>query len=294
MPLLLLQFTLPKLTLSSAIDILAVAFLAYEALMIVRGTRAGHILVGILMMFVLYVLAIWGRLEALHAILSYIVPYTALAVIVLFQSEIRRTLARLGRKRWLGHGFSFARPESTDEILLALNRLSQEKIGALIVLERDIGLRTFIESGVRLEAQLSRDLLLSIFYPGGALHDGAVIVQKEHVAAAACFLPLTTNPMLSGKLGTRHRAAIGITEETDCLSLVVSEESGRISVAAFGELQSGLTVEDVDQRICVHFGVRRPALRDEKESAADIPLVSESVPETNGSSPPELLKKEQR
>ncbi|HWB98665.1 MAG TPA: diadenylate cyclase CdaA [Bryobacteraceae bacterium] len=284
--------TLPKLTLSAVIDILAVAFLVYEALMIVRGTRAGHILVGILMMFALYVVAIWGRLEALHAILSYIVPYTALAVIVLFQSEIRRTLARLGRKRWLGHRFSFVRPESTDEILLALNRLSQEKIGALIVLERDIGLRTFIESGVRLEAQLSRDLLLSIFYPGGALHDGAVIVQKEHVAAAACFLPLTTNPGLSGKLGTRHRAAIGITEETDCLSLVVSEETGRISAAAFGELQSGLSVEDVDQLISVHFGVRRATLRDEKDPAADIPMAEPHVPAMPG--PRELLRKEHR
>src|SRR4029079_11906888 len=110
------------------------------------------------------------------------------------------------------------------------------KTGALIVLERDIGLRTFIESGVRLDAHVSRDLLLSIFHPGLPLHDGAVIVQKDRIAAAACFLPLNTNPQLSQQLGTRHRAAIGITEETDCLSIVVSEETGRISIAAFGDL----------------------------------------------------------
>ncbi len=275
MALLFSRFTLPRLTPSAVVDILVVAFLVYEALLIVRGTRAGHILVGILMMVALYVLAIGLRLEALRSVLSYIVPYTALAVIVLFQSEIRRTLARLGRKRWFGRGFR--RPESSDEILLAVNRLSQEKTGALIVMERDIGLRTFIESGVRLDAHLSRDVLLSIFHPGGALHDGAVIVQKDRIPAAACFLPLTTNPALSGELGTRHRAAIGITEETDCLSLVVSEETGRISVAAFGEIERGLSLSEVDQRICVHFGVERPHARLEDEYlAADIPLASDS------------------
>ena len=275
MSLLFPQLTLPKLTPSAILDILVMAFLVYEGILIVRGTRAGHILIGILMMFALYVLAVWGRLEAVHTLLSYIVPYTALAVIVLFQSEIRRTLARVGRKRWLGHGFR--RPESTDEILLALKRLAQDKTGALIVMERDIGLRTFIESGVRLEAHLSRDLLLSIFHEGGALHDGAVIVQKDRIPAAACFLPLSTNPTLSGTLGTRHRAAIGITEETDCLSLVVSEETGRISVAAFGELEPGLSLSDVDQRISTHFGVRRARSRaDEEYLAADIPLVSDA------------------
>ncbi|HZT30991.1 MAG TPA: diadenylate cyclase CdaA [Bryobacteraceae bacterium] len=275
MPLLLCQITPPKLTPSAVIDIAVVALLVYEALMIVRGTRAGHILLGILIMLALYVGAIWGRLEALRSVLSYIVPYTALAIIVLFQSEIRRTLARLGRKRWLGRGFR--RPESTDEVLMALKRLSERKIGALIVMERDIGLRTFIESGVRLEAQLTRDLLLSIFEPKGALHDGSVIVQKDRIAAAACFLPLTTNPLLSGKLGTRHRAAIGITEETDCLSLVVSEETGRISVAASGELKSGLSLREVDDRICVHFGVPPAAvLVNEDYQPADIPLAQES------------------
>jgi diadenylate cyclase len=227
------------------------------------------------MMVLLYVVAIWGRLETVHALLSYIVPYTALAVIVLFQSEIRRTLARVGRKRLFGRGFR--RPESADEILLALSRLSRDKTGALIVMERDIGLRTFIESGVRLEAHLSRDLLLSVFKEGGALHDGAVIVQKDRIPAAACFLPLTTNPGLSGQLGTRHRAAIGITEETDCLSIVVSEETGRISVAAFGEIQGGLSLSAVDQRIAVHFGVPLARLEDE-DQAADIPLATDSTP----------------
>jgi diadenylate cyclase len=245
--------SLPKLNLTALLDILVVAFLIYQLLMIVRGTRAGHILIGILTMVAVYGLAVWAGLEALRSLLSYIVPYTAIAVIVLFQSEIRRTLARIGRKRWLGRGFR--RPESIDEILLALGRLSQDKMGALVVLERDIGLRTFVESGVRLDAEISADLLLAIFRPGGALHDGAVIVQKDRISSAACFLPLTTNPAVPANLGTRHRAALGITEESDCLSLVVSEETGDLSLAAFGEIHRGLSLREVDERVNTHFGV---------------------------------------
>jgi diadenylate cyclase len=275
--------TLPELHWTGVIDILVVAFLVYQALMVVRGTRAGHILIGILIIVLLYGLASWAGLEALRSLLSLIVPYIGLAVIVLFQSEIRRTLARLGRKRWLGLSGSFRAPESINEILFAVEKLADEKIGALIVLERDIGLRTFIESGVMLDARISRDLFLSIFQPGVPLHDGAVIVQKDRAAAAACFLPLTTNPALSRKLGTRHRAAIGITEETDCLSIVVSEETGRISVAAFGDLIQGLTIPDLVERINRHFEVQRPTPMHIDEFAADIPLspTSNSQPEVH-------------
>src|SRR5262249_44931412 len=154
-------------------------------------------------------------------ILAYLAPYTAIAVIVMFQSELRRLLARLGRRRWLTLGSRLQRRESHDEILLALPVLSGSKTGALIVVERDIGLRTFIESGLALDANISRDLLLAIFQHNGALHDGAVIVQADRIAAAACFLPLSSNPNLARTLGTRHRAGIGITEESDCMSLIV-------------------------------------------------------------------------
>ncbi len=248
--------SLPKLTFTAAIDILVVAFLIYQLLMIVRGTRAGHILIGILTLVAVYGLAVWAGLEALRTVLSYIVPYTAIAVIVLFQSEIRRTLARIGRKRWFARGFK--RPEFVDEILLALGRLAQRKAGALIVLERDIGLRTFVESGVRLDAEISADLLMAIFEPGGALHDGAVIVQKDRISAAACFLPLTTNPAVPAGLGTRHRAAIGITEESDCLSLVVSEETGDLALAAHGDIYRRVSLSELDERINAHFGVSKP------------------------------------
>ncbi len=243
----------PHITFASVLDILAVALLIYEMLLIVRGTRAAHILGGMAVLAAIYAISVYTGLEALRSLLSYLAPYFPIAVIILFQSEIRRTLARLGRKRLLS--FSFRRPESTDEVLMAMATMAQDKVGALIVLERDIGLRTFIESGVRLDAVISRDILLSIFRPGAAMHDGAVIIRKDRIAAAACFLPLSTNPSIADQLGTRHRASIGITEETDCLSLVVSEETGWMSVVAFGEIDRNLTIDQVNQRVNQHFGV---------------------------------------
>jgi diadenylate cyclase len=257
------MFPIPTLTIRAVIDILAVAFVIYQLLQIVRGTRAAHILIGILAVVVTYEIALRAGLEALRSLLASLAPYTAIAIIVLFQSEIRRTLARLGRKRLFG---GYRPPESVAEILLALNSLSWDHTGALIIMERDIGLRTFIESGVRLDAHISRDLLLSIFLPGTALHDGAVIIQKDRLAAAACFLPLSVNPAFSTKTGTRHRAGIGITEETDCLSIIVSEETGLISVAAFGDIETGLTIERVEERINQHFGVET-----KKRSLAVVP-----------------------
>lgn len=273
---------IPALNIRAVIDILAVAFIIYQLLEIVRGTRAAHILVGILAVLVTYEIALRAGLEALRSLLASLAPYTAIAIIVLFQSEIRRTLARLGRKRLFG---GYRTPESTAEIILALSTLARERTGALIVMERDIGLRTFIESGVRLDAQISRDLLLSIFMPGTALHDGAVIIQKDRIASAACFLPLSVNPTVSTKTGTRHRAGIGITEETDCLSLIVSEETGAISVAAFGDIESGVSVERVEERIIQHFGAERrttPPGRSPKpagaaESGHEHPAASEAM-----------------
>jgi len=182
-------------------------------------------------------------------VLEAIAPYTAFALIVVFQSELRRMLSRLGEQRWMGLGSRFQTREIADEIVLAVSHLAQHKIGALIVLEGDVGLRSFIESGVALDARVTRDLLLAIFQPGAALHDGAVIVQNGRIAAAACFLPLTMNPNLSGELGTRHRAAIGVTEESDCLAVVVSEERGSISLAARGELEKDVSIERLAERL---------------------------------------------
>ena len=249
-----LHSTIPKLTPMAVLDICVTAFLVYQFLMIVRGRRAAQVLSGIFVLLVLYLASLYLGLEMLRNLLSTLAPYSAFAVIVMFQSEIRRALARLGRHNWIPWGSRLQRREFAEEILLALEYLSSRKTGALIVLERDMGLRTFVESGVPMDAVVSRDVLLAIFQPGGAMHDGAVIIQGERLAAAACFLPLSVNPALASTMGTRHRAAIGITEDTDALALVVSEETGRISVVAFGLIDSGLSTDEVRGRLDRHFG----------------------------------------
>lgn len=243
---------LPRLTPTSVLDIIIVAFLIYQFLMMIRGRRAAPILAGLGVLAIVYGIAVWAQLELVRTILAALAPYTAVALIVMFQSELRRLLARIGRTQFLAIAGRLQRREVTQEILMAITKMSADKIGALIVIERDVGLRTFVESGVPLDAWVSRDLLLSIFEPGGALHDGAVIIQKERIAAAACFLPLTMNPTLLKELGTRHRAAIGITEEADCLSIIVSEETGKISIAAFGEIETHISLKRVEERLAGH------------------------------------------
>jgi diadenylate cyclase len=244
---------LPQLTWLAVVDILLVAFLIYQILSIVRGRRAAQVLTGLIILVGAYLIAANTGLELLRGVLQTLAPYSAFALIVMFQSEIRRFLARLGRRTWLGFGGRLQNRESIDEILLAIEHLAAHKTGALIVVERDIGLRTFVESGVLLEAHLSRDLLLTIFYPGCALHDGAAIVQGDRIAAAACFLPLSSNPAIASKLGTRHRAAIGVTEESDCLSLVVSEETGTVSVCYHGEIEREVTMQRVEEWLTQHM-----------------------------------------
>jgi diadenylate cyclase len=268
---------LPRLTPIAVIDIFLVAFLIYQFISMLQGRRAAHILNGVAILVLVYAVSLWAGMELLPSILAALAPYTVFALIVMFQSEIRRLLARLGRKRWVSMGGKLQRRETTYELLLALEQLAEQKTGALIIMERDIGLRTFIESGVALDAALSRDLLLSIFQPGGALHDGAAIVQGDRVAAAACFLPLTTNPQVMRKLGTRHRAAIGVTEETDCMALVVSEETGRMSIAAGGEIELNANLERIEERLAQHYGRRRKAARPSAVSAT-VPVHAEEAP----------------
>jgi diadenylate cyclase len=253
---------IPKVTVTAVVDILAVAFLIYQFIVIVRGRRAAHILTGLWILAIVYLIALWARLELLRSVLADLAPYSAIALIVMFQSEIRRLLARIGRSRWLvGLGGQLERREVADEVILALEQMMEMKTGALIVMEREIGLRTFIESGVALDSAVSRDLLCSIFHAGGALHDGAVIVQGDRIAAAACFLPLTTNPLMQRRMGTRHRAGIGITEETDALALVVSEETGQIAIASRGDLEPDVTLDRVRERLTRQAsGIRKPAV----------------------------------
>jgi diadenylate cyclase len=231
-----------------ALDILLVAVLIYQVLVMIRGTRAAPMLVGLAVIGVTFYLARIGELTTLNWVVSHFLPYVVFALIVVFQSEIRHVLADLGRR------FSFLRGSTTesdsyDDIVLAANLFSQNQTGALVVIEREIGLRTHIESGVPLDARLSYDLLATIFRPSAPLHDGAVIVQKDRIAAAACFLPLSMNPLLSTQLGTRHRAGIGITEETDAIAVICSEETGAISLAIGGKIERDLTVAQLRDRL---------------------------------------------
>ena len=190
-----------------ALDIILVALLIYQVLVMIRGTRAVPMLVGLTVLAILFYFAQIGELTTLNWVVSRVLPYVVFALIVVFQSEIRHVLTDLGR-RLTFLGGSGSESDSYDDIVLAANLFSQHQTGALIVIEREIGLRTHIESGVPLDARLSYDLLATIFRPSAPLHDGAVIVQKDRIAAAACFLPLSMNPLLSTQLGTRHRAGI--------------------------------------------------------------------------------------
>ncbi len=232
----------------SIIDIVLVAILIYQFLVLVRGTRAAPMLVGVAALGLAFYFARLGELRTLNWLLSTLLPYVVFALIVVFQSEIRHALANLGSRISLMRSSSSV-ADVYDDIVLAANLFSQNQTGALIVIEREIGLRTYIESGVALDARLSYDLLATIFRPSAPLHDGAVIVQRDRIAAAACFLPLSMNPVLSTQLGTRHRAAIGITEETDAVAVIISEETGTISMAIAGSIERELTVERLRERL---------------------------------------------
>jgi len=232
----------------TVLDILLVAVIIYEVLAMIRGTRAAPMLAGLAAVATAFYLARIGQLVTLNWLVSHLLPYVVFALIVVFQSEIRHVLSDVGRR------VSFLRGSSTDgdaydDIVLAANLFSQHQTGALMVIEREIGLRTYIESGVAMDARLSYDLLATIFRPSAPLHDGAVIIQKNRLAAAACFLPLSMNPVLSTQMGTRHRAGIGITEETDAIAVIVSEETSAISMAVGGKIERDLTVEQLRERL---------------------------------------------
>src|SRR5664279_2914843 len=222
---------IPQMSMTAVFDILVVAFLVYEFLKLIKGTRAIPMLVAVILLVAAFWLAHIEQLKTVDWLITTLFPYAVFALIVVFGAEIRHALARLGRRLSASRGGVFNGTDSYEDIVLAANHFSQTVTGVLIVIEREIGLRTFIESGVPLDANLSFDLLVTIFRPSAPLHDGAVIVQKGRIAAAACFLPLSMNPVLSTQFGTRHRAAIGITEETDAVSVVVSEETGSITVS---------------------------------------------------------------
>jgi diadenylate cyclase len=232
------------------VDIIVVSIIIYELLKLIRGTRAVQMALGAGVLVAIFYASEGFHLQTVNWLIRNIAGYIVIALIVLFQSDIRRALAHFGRAPFFRY---FAKPEtaeeSIEEIAVAASLLSAQKVGALIAVERQIGLRNYIEGGIPLDAVLTYDLLVSIFQPSSPLHDGAVIVQEDRVPAAACFLPLTVNPKLSKDLGSRHRAAIGLTEENDSVAIVVSEETGRISVVVDGEIERGFDAETLKARL---------------------------------------------
>ena len=232
-----------------ALDILIVAFIIYQLLQLIRGTHAVQMALGAMVLVLVYWVSQWADLETVNWLLRTFLPYVVFGIIVVFQAEIRKVLAHLGKTPLLG-AFSAQRTEEMiDEVVLAATTLASQHTGAIIVIEREMGLRTYIETGITLDAVVTYDLLVNVFSPGTPLHDGAVIVQGNRVAAAACFLPLTVNPELSRQLGSRHRAAIGVTEDTDALAVVVSEETGIISLVSGGRIRRELDARTLKQAL---------------------------------------------
>ena len=227
-----------QLRLTDLLDFLVVWAIIYGLLKLVRGTRAVPIAIGLLGVGLLYQVAVFLGLETLQFVMRNLLLYMGFGLLVIFAPEIRSALMRFGAN--LRTSFWFRRSQFAtnlfEEVVLAATTLSSRKVGALIVIERTVGLQNYVDTGVKLDAVLSYDLLVSIFEPGTPMHDGAVIIRNNRVTAAGCFLPLTLNPRLSKDLGTRHRAAIGVTEDTDAVSIVVSEETGVISFVEQGEI----------------------------------------------------------
>ncbi|PYS99295.1 MAG: TIGR00159 family protein [Acidobacteria bacterium] len=266
--------------LRSVIDIALVFILVYVVLKLFRGTRAVPTVVGLILLGLLYWISVSQDLATLEFVLRYAVVYIGFAIIVLFQSEIRQALIYFANRL----RFPIMKKQRGqfggsvyDEIVLAVTTLASEKTGALIVVERKVGLRNFIDAGVQLDARISYDLLVSIFSPSTPLHDGAVVIQNERVAAASVFLPLTKNPSISRELGTRHRAAIGITEGSDAISLVVSEETGLVTYVEAGELRRNLDTTQLRKILLDAMGVplvqtKREQTKTMKETETEITI----------------------
>jgi diadenylate cyclase len=222
-----------------ALDIILVAIIIYQIFLILRGTQAIWVLAGLFFLFLSYIVARYLELFTLEWLLDSVMKSFFLIIIILFQADIRRVLSRIGRRALAPHGAS--EPQTMEEICEAAETLSNYRIGGLMILERQVGLSEYLEGSVRLDSLVTWELLVSIFWPHNPTHDGAVIIQGDRIVASGCLLPLTRSTTLDPTLGTRHRAAVGLTENTDALALVVSETNGQISLAQGGKIKQNLS-----------------------------------------------------
>lgn len=224
-----------NLRIQDAIDILIIAYVIYRIIDLIRGTRAVQMLIGLGVVFLIYLSSQSFQLYTLNWILDNFLSSILLVIVVIFQDDIRRALTRVGTRTFLGREPQLQQ-QDLEEVVRAAVSLASKKIGGLIVIQREVGLNQYMEVGTHLDAQVNRELILSIFLPTSPIHDGALIIHQGRIIAAGCFLTLTTNPYVSKTLGTRHRAAIGLTEETDAIVVVISEEEGTISLVREGRI----------------------------------------------------------
>lgn len=241
-----------EIGINDIIDILIVSYVIYKLILLVRGTRAIQLLKGIFVVVVTWALSIWFKLGTLKWMMDQMFTLGLLALIIIFQPELRRALEQLGRGRLFSRSSGDEDQEVTQRIshiLKACNHMSKRKIGALLVFERDTGLNEYIESGIQIGSYISSELLINMFIPNTPLHDGAVIIRKNQIMAAGCYLPLSENPFISKELGTRHRAAIGMSEVSDAICVVVSEETGQVSLVLNGQIVRDIKEESLVSKL---------------------------------------------
>lgn len=258
------------------LDVLLVAVLFYRLLVLVRGTRAAQMFVGLLVLVVVSVVARWFNLVTVDYLATSLRTVWLITFVILFQPELRHMLSQFGRTRWLRTLFRVQEFGTLGEVVRAAEDLSERHHGGLIVLERNVGLRNFVETGTRLDAKVTTELLVTLFSPGSPLHDGAVIVRGEQVVAAGCILPLSQNPRLSPALGTRHRAAVGLTEESDAIAIVVSEHTQNIAVAYRGVLKERLDEGELRSELARILRIRPE--EEEKEEEKEHPDTQAPTP----------------
>lgn len=239
-------------TFLNILDILLVWFVIYKILTLIKGTKAVQLLKGIFVIIIIRIITEYLGLTTLGWMTNQVIDYGFLAIIIIFQPELRRALEQLGRGKLFARS-GMQEEEERGRLISAMTKsisyMAKRRIGALISIEKDTGLNDYIETGIQMNSDISSELLINVFIPNTPLHDGAVIIQKNRIAAAACYLPLSESPFISKELGTRHRAAIGISEVTDAVTVTVSEETGGISLTVNGELHRDLSMEEFEQRL---------------------------------------------
>ncbi|WP_424769369.1 diadenylate cyclase CdaA [Paenibacillus sp. sgz302251] len=257
--------------LKDLIDVGIVSFIIYKMILLVRGTRAVQLLKGIFVLVAVWAISTWFNLYTLKWLMNQMFTFGIVTVLIIFQPELRRVLEQLGRGKLFARSFSLDRDvmsEQIDGVIKAVRFMSERKIGALIVFERNTGLNELVESGIRMESKITSELLINIFTPNTPLHDGAVIIRGNQIMAAGCYLPLSENPFISKELGTRHRAAIGVSEVTDAVSVTVSEENGKISLSLGGMIVRDINEESLISKLFDELTPKTNTLNKERVSVS--------------------------